>query len=201
MNIGPTRGSFPKAEHAESADHRRHRYEAWIITTHQAALAIDAARDESDTRHLDPEHDAVMAQPNRSSASRPSQALSVRARCWQCVAGDADDGGTKRIKNCASQRCALWSVRPYQDDAAKIVRRSRRDIRLLDSGIHPQDHGAKALAHPGNRPMAVRGYCHQCMGGRPDTTTMREVAACRVANCALWPARPGAQKKTPGSGL
>ena len=201
MIIGSTRGSFPKVPHKEAPQDKRRRYEEWLIATRKAALATDAARAEGpQTSHLDPEYDAVMAQPNHGKATRPSKTLSVRARCWQCVSGDDDDGGTTRIKECVSQGCALWSVRPYQEEDSKVPRRSRAVIKISEAGVHRLDHGAKALAAPGNRSLAVRGYCHQCAGGTPDISTMRDVADCRVAHCALWVVRPGAGEDDPDDG-
>ena len=107
MIVGTTRGSFPIVR-GEAPAAKRTRWERWLIETHDAAVA-----DSVEDRHLDPEYDAVMAQPEHGSAIRPSQALAIRARCWQCVSGDDDEGGTVRIANCATPRCPLWSVRPY----------------------------------------------------------------------------------------
>lgn len=190
------RTSFPKV-HGEAPEAKRLRYEDWVVQTHHAAIDAQYAQTgKVDASHTDPEYAAVMYQPGRTPAvSRPSKSLAVAARCWQCVGGDDDEAdavqGWSRVTNCAAKHCALWSVRPYQAADVKMPAVRRTDIVLKDSGVHPLDHGAKAVAHPGNRSLAVKGYCHQCCGGRPEMAVMREVALCRVGNCALWRVRPG----------
>lgn len=196
MIIGTTRGRFPRGPHNETPEAKRLRYEKWLIETRNAAL-VAIAETTGREQHLDPEYDAVMRQPGRTEGvSRPSVKQAIRARCWQCEAGDGDEGGTARIGDCAATDCALWSVRPYQGDA-KVARLKRIDVDL--SGLHRNDHAGKALANPGNMRMAVRGYCQQCAGGQVDVLTQREVHNCLVAHCALWRVRAGA--KQIGSGI
>ena len=194
MNIGMHRGNFPKSREPESALEERERYERWIVETHHSIIA-DAKRRAADderwleTRHIDPEYDAVMLQPEyKPDASHPSKKAAIRARCWQCQAGDTDEGGTQRIKTCSSTDCALWSVRPYQEGPRPQV-----SVPVPASVF---DHGAKALANPGNRAAAVKGFCHQCCGGQPDKLTMREVYSCAIGQCAMWRVRPGASRRS-----
>jgi hypothetical protein len=190
------RGSFPKGEPGPTPQARRAGYERWVIDTHAAQIAAQREREgKEDASHMDPEYAAVMAQPNHDATmTRPSKAAAVAARCWQCVAGEdseADEAqGWSRVTQCKTTACALWSVRPHQPAGEKVVRVRREDIKLKAQRIHPLDHGAKAVANPGNRPMAIKGYCHQCCGGRPNVSTMDEVSGCRVAQCALWVVRP-----------
>ncbi|MBK1683401.1 hypothetical protein [Rhodoferax fermentans] len=198
MIVGQHRGNFPKGIAGEPAQAKRLRYEDWLIATRErlltgAEFAAQLGGATEDRKHLDPEFDAVMYQPGRTAAvTRPSKTLAIRARCWQCVSGDDDDGGTTRIAVCSSTGCALHSVRPYQPEGARVKRLPRADADVSGAGLHRLDHGAKAVANPGNIGLAVRGYCHQCCGGRSDVGTMREAQGCAVANCGLWRVRPGA---------
>lgn len=199
MIIGATRSRFPRGLPSEAPEARRMRWEEWLIETRKQALAAPwKAHEEKDGQHLDPEYDAVMYQPGRTDGvSRPSVKLAVRSRCWQCVAGDSDEGGTVRIAECKERGCALWSVRPYQG-TARVPRLKRADAKL--EGISRNDHAGKALANPGNLRMAVRGYCQQCCGGQPDVLTMRDVKTCTTVICGLWRVRPGANSKNQQSG-
>lgn len=208
MIIGQHRGSFPHGEIGEPAETKRQRYERWVIDTRERitqelSQQIEVLGDDdaaARNKHLDPEWDAVMAQPahrlDARPTARPSRKMSIRARCWQCVSGDDDEGGTRRIHDCTSRGCPLWSVRPYQPEGARVPRVARAAIKLADIPLHRQDHAGKALTHPGNATLAIKGYCHLCGGGRADSTSMREVTACPAASCALWMVRPGAEPET-----
>lgn len=191
MNIGMYRGKFPtKCEKPETGLQKRERYERWIVETHHSIIREEKKRaaDEErwlETRHIDPEYDAIMLQPQyKANASHPSKKAAIRARCWQCQAGDTDEGGTQRIKQCDNMDCALWSVRPYQEGPLPQQE--------VPDPVSVLDHAGKALANPGNRTAAVKGYCHQCCGGMPDKLTIREVRACTIGHCGLWRVRPGA---------
>jgi len=175
--MNPDRGSFPKATEPETPDQKRARFEAWIIDTHTPTA-------------IDPLYDAVMEQPNHAvrakpedMPTRPSIKFSVRARCWECVAGDDDSGGVARIAECGTRTCALWSVRPYK----------QKDEPLPEpyaGKVEKGDFALIALQRPGQRGPAVRGYCHSCCGGKREVNTTRAVSDCPVSTCSLWLVRP-----------
>jgi hypothetical protein len=215
--IHEIRGSFAKGDPGETPLAKRARYERWLIDTRaEAEAALRAQRvpgtrgvdvdaeveEEAEIKQrsratIDPEYNAVMAQPNHSNASRPSEILSIKARCWQCVAGDTDDGGTGRITNCANSECSLWSVRPYQDKGSRVARLHSKDADRAPAGVHPYDFSAKARLNPGNIKLAVRGYCLECQGGQTSLETIQQIKECGVSTCALWMVRQGAPKIGP----
>lgn len=168
--MNPNRGSFPKVAHPETLEEKRARYEQWLIATKVAGV-------------VDPELDAVLAQSNRTGGRRSSLKDAVRARCWQCVGGDEDEGGSVRIRECASSDCSLWSVRPYKmkDEPLPAPR---------EGEISEGDHYGRAMASPGVRAIAIRAYCYQCQGGQRETNTMRMVTDCPAVTCATWFVRP-----------
>ncbi|MBH2010282.1 MAG: hypothetical protein I8H71_11325 [Xanthomonadaceae bacterium] len=183
MTTQQLRGSFPKGPADETPEQKRLRYEQWVIETHTQAQG-----DRSRLRTPDPEYDAIKAQslhwgkPGANSKTA-SRVLSIRARCWQCV-GSEDEGALQRISQCPSTSCALWSVRPHQDAQGKTPNLPTSEVDK--SGIKNFDHLGKALANPGNRIMAVKGYCHECKGGGLDHKTRQAVWSCADAACALW---------------
>lgn len=164
--FGAFRGPFPKGERGEDACAKRARYETWIMQTHAAAIAERAASAES----LDPEFDAVMHQPNNTPGKVFGLRTAVRARCFQCVAGDTDEGWIARIRDCKASDCSLHRVRPYQ--AAE--------------GDGDGD-GGDGKRRKLSRRQPINDYCRACMGG---VTKFTEVEGCRTANCALWACRP-----------
>lgn len=184
MPIGTTRGSFPKGPPGESGQQRRTRYEGWLQTTRDKAIASREATE----LDLDPEHDAVMAQPPHGSYTRPSQKLAIRARCWQCVSGDDDAAGQRRIAECTLRKCPLWSVRPYMPKVTEDKPPLPPAIDMKD--VRRGDFAARAVAQPGSRALSIKGYCFDCMGGVKEVNTSRRIAACNVGHCALWAVRP-----------
>lgn len=177
--MNPDRGSFPKAPHPETPAEKRARYEAWVCGTHRE-------------RMVDPEYDAVMAQPGRSDFMHPNLKLAIRARCWQCSAGDDDAGGVDRIRTCQVVKCPIWSVRPYQPEGAPAPAPA-----IAVSEVRRGDFAAAAVAKPGSRRRAITGYCFQCSGGVRQTNTMAAVQNCASSHCALWTVRPQLPDTTP----
>lgn len=186
MTTQPIRGSFPKGSAHETPEQTRLRYEEWVIQTHAALPPLKPGH----KRPLDPEYDAIKAQSSHwgkphAGAKTGSKILSIRARCWQCVGGEDDPKGQQAITNCTTRNCALWSVRPFQEAQSKVPNLPTSEVDK--SGIKNFDHLRKALANPGNRVMAVKGYCHECKGGGLDHRTRWAVWSCADAACALWP--------------
>jgi hypothetical protein len=179
------RGDFPKGPADETADNKRLRYERWIIETHDQALARLKV-----TRFADPEREAILAQSYRwgrinEYTKTGSKILAVKARCWQCVGSEDDDATNKAtIAQCSARNCALWSVRPFQPAEDKIPTLPIKEV--VRAGFKKFDFLAKALAHPGNRTQAIKGYCHECKGGESSRKTRYAVVDCADANCALW---------------
>lgn len=171
------RGSFPKAKTPETTEQKRTRYEQWVLATRIPAC-VDPIADAIDTV---PHVAAAIGKPT----TRASNMLSIRARCWQCVAGDSDAGGTGRIADCASRDCALWSVRPYKTKDEPLP--APVPVTAADGF---GNHQANALARPGARGYAIKGYCFSCCGGKRETSTMKAVANCPAVTCALWSVRP-----------
>jgi hypothetical protein len=180
------RDDFPKGPAGEVPAARRERFVLWLKTTHDEATA--AYRDTGINLNI--------TDPQLKAAQHPIKTNCIEAKCWTCVHGDDPQADPERqgwplVTHCRTTRCELHSVRPNQPKGAKVPRLKRSDVSL--EGLHPQDHAAKALANPGNRKLAIRGFCFSCCGGHPGATTMREVAACTVVVCPLWPIRPGAE--------
>jgi hypothetical protein len=50
----------------------------------------------------------------RAFAGKASPRQAIKARCLQCSNYQRDE-----IKHCTVEGCALWTYRPYQDDAAE----------------------------------------------------------------------------------
>lgn len=184
------RGDFPKGHAGEPVHAKRQRFVGWLKQTHD-----EATREYKDTgieRHI--------TDPEWKAAQHPIKTSCIEAKCWTCVHGadpdaDPDRQGWALVTHCSTVSCEFHSVRPYQPKGAKVPRLRRSDVSL--EGLHPQDHSAKALANPGNRKLAIRGFCYSCCGGHPGATTMREVAACTVVVCPIWPIRPGAKVDEP----
>ncbi len=179
------RGDFPKGPADESAADKRLRYEQWVIETHAALPPLKPGH----RRILDPEFDAIMAQSYRwddinNFPKTGSKILAIKARCWQCVGEDDEASNIASIAQCTARNCALWSVRPFQPKEDKIPNLPIKEV--VRVGFKKLDFLAKALAHPGSRPQAIKGYCHVCKGGESSHNTRRAVFDCADANCALW---------------
>lgn len=168
----PPRGSFPAGPQGETTAHRRERYEAWVLSTHSRVPDYEV----QSIRFYRGRTKSVSAGPGSSLQkevpAQPSRRLCVASRCWQCVAGDDDANGQDRIAQCASKRCALWPVRPYQ-----TVEAGRLDYKT-----------------------AVPAYCRDCMGVAAGGS-LAAVKDCTVVNCAVFPARPGAQRAAMGQAV
>lgn len=155
--MNPNRGSFPRSPTPETPDDKRLRFEDWMINT--------AAGDTPD-----PELAAILAQPNRDPAvTSHSLERIVRARCWQCVAGNDDDGARERIEQCGVSTCSLHPIRPYRTATEEAA----------------AEAGAKM-----HRRKRVHAHCRDCQGGDRTPHVTRAATACTVVSCALWPARP-----------
>lgn len=179
------RGDFPKGPADESAADKRLRYEQWIIETHDEALKRLKV-----TRFTDPEYDSIKAtnrqwSPQLGDYITSSKIKDIKARCWQCVGIEDDDAVNKAaIAQCSARNCALWSVRPFQPAEEKIAYLRSDEVKKRD--FDDLDHLAKALANPGNRTQAIKGYCHECKGGGLTYKARQAVYDCADANCALW---------------
>lgn len=152
--MNPNRGSFPKSPTPETPDAKRLRFEEWMIAT--AAGGVP-----------DPELAAILAQPGRDPERQlVDYVYIVRARCWQCVAGNDDDGARERIEQCGVTTCSLHPVRPYRPEAEMTGARLSR------------------------RPRCVQ-HCRDCQGGsKGGPVVARAITACSVVSCAIWPVRP-----------
>lgn len=205
MIVGQHRGSFPKGAAGETAQAARLRFEAWVRKTHDDIIAADdgsdvggdgdnAGAEQAEGRHLDPVWRAVVAHPRYSAVSRASKKAAIAARCWECLGCDDDShspAGKERIKACGAVACELHSVRPYQPDGSVVpLVPLTQTVAKVDTGR--TNHHAKALANPGSRALAVKGYCHSCCGGVHEVNTMQLVRDCTTASCALFEVRPGA---------
>lgn len=162
--FGAYRGPLPKGQQGEDPAAKRARYETWIMQTHSTAIAERAVTADS----IDPEFDAVMHQPNNTPGKVFGLRMAVRARCFQCVAGDTDEGWIARIRDCKADDCSLHRVRPYQAAAG-------------------DGDGGDGKRRKLSRRPPINDYCRACMGG---VTKFTEVEGCRTANCALWACRP-----------
>jgi hypothetical protein len=154
-----SRGTFPLM-HGESINERRTRYEAWLIATREG-------------QNTDPELAAVLSQPNHDPTGATvnfSLVKSIRARCWQCVAGSADAGGIERIRGCGVRKCELWGLRPYQPSTAE------------QPGTEPAERLSKRRC--------INQYCRGCMGNGRDANVAQAVHNCSAPTCALFPVRP-----------
>jgi hypothetical protein len=188
MTTNHIRGDFPAGPAGETPEQKRLRYEEWIIRTHDALPPLKPGH----KRPADPEYDAVKAQADHwGKPTRTIKTFSkikiIRARCWQCVGGADDHKASASIANCTAQTCALWSVRPFQDADSQIPHLPTPNV--IKSGHHNLDHIGKALANPGNRSMAIKGYCHTCKGGGLDHKTQWAVWSCEAVDCAIWPVK------------
>lgn len=201
MIVGQFRGSFPHGPAGEAAQAKRLRYEAWLIGAHADIIAaqgqddaLEAEGDDADgqKRHLDPLYRAAVAHPRHSAVSRASKKAAIAARCWECLGCDDDfhaPAGKERIKACASVACELHSVRPYQPEGTIVPLVPMTQVAV--NALRADDHRAKAMANPGSRALAIKGYCHSCCGGVREVNTMRLVRDCAAATCALFEVRPG----------
>lgn len=50
----------------------------------------------------------------RAERNPASLRLAINAHCYECQGGGGDPGVVQRIRECASARCTLHAVRPYQ---------------------------------------------------------------------------------------
>ena len=58
----------------------------------------------------------VRKTPTERASARPtSLRLAVTAKCWECQGEDSDPGVRARVRDCASPRCPLYPVRPWQN--------------------------------------------------------------------------------------
>lgn len=57
----------------------------------------------------------VRRTPTERAQRRPtSLRLAITAKCWECQGEDSDPGVRARVRDCASPRCPLYPVRPWQ---------------------------------------------------------------------------------------
>lgn len=169
-NSKPPRGSFPKGPDGETAEKRRERYELWVTSTHSRqpdleAQSINFYRGRSKTVPT-----GLGAKGRKTIPATPSRKLCAASRCWQCEHGNDDPNGHVRIANCSVTKCGLWPVRPYQDLASDITRRTA---------------GRQSYA------AAIREHCMQCSGGKTS-----EVQLCESVTCALFKVRAGRRPST-----
>ena len=139
---------------------------------------------------------------SKGGASRP---LAIAARCWQCQ-GDDDAGTASRIKHCASEACALHPHRPYQEGSYRdnlAARKAQAPAAPQGVTLSPTE---RARFDPISRPLAVKAYCYDCMGGQPagqrnpNGNVRRMVAECPAISCALWDVRPWQGAENPAEG-
>lgn len=141
--------------------------------------------------------DAIVAKARQNPTSKR---LAINARCAQCECGEADAGWRSRIKQCATNNCALRLFRPYQDKD-----RSKADMQeaITQAANAPAADGfdpvRKAQEKPDSRSLAIRAYCWTCMGGGKMPNVQRAIGTCNVSSCALHHARPYQSLKNDGS--
>ena len=62
-------------------------------------------------------HTVVLDPIAKHFANPKSKTMAIRAKCFDCVGGDADLNPRGRIGNCPVVKCPLHTVRPYQHKA------------------------------------------------------------------------------------
>ena len=170
--MNPNRGSFPKVAHPETLSEQRMRFEQWLIDTRDLGDPPCEKYPNGREAEPDPRLAAVLRQPNHDSKlARPSYEYAVRARCWECVAGDDDVGARDRIAECAVTSCRLWPARPYKK---------------TDEAARDGDANGKPKKVMVDRREPIRQYCRECQGGESQPYVSRAVASCNIPQCALW---------------
>ena len=57
----------------------------------------------------------------KASRNPNSLSLAIKAKCWDCQAGDDDPHPRWRIGNCTAPDCPLYPHRPYRDQQGKTT--------------------------------------------------------------------------------
>jgi hypothetical protein len=53
----------------------------------------------------------------KAAANPRNRKLAIAAKCWDCIGAGADPNPRGAIRECPSENCPLWPVRPYQRKA------------------------------------------------------------------------------------
>lgn len=140
--------------------------------------------------------DGINPEGKLAASNSKSKALALAARCWQCVGGNDDSKPVDRIRNCLISQCAIFPHRPYQEGSYTANLAARKDNAPTippNTVVSPIE---RALANPASRPLAIRAYCYDCMGGQPkgcansNGNVRQFIGECRSTQCALWDVRP-----------
>lgn len=163
-----------------------------------AGLVFQAAAAQKDRadwlKEVTAEHAPGEINPWVAVEKRPkSRPAAIRAECWSCAGGDGDGGATGKIKACAMTGCALWLLRPYQDQTDRKAERGTAKERAASTETEAGkvlDPVARLQTMPWSNALAVRAYCWQCQGAGKNQNSRRDVAECSVIKCGLWDIRP-----------
>lgn len=102
----------------------------WLLRPYQDAAGRKADRAAAKAGAACPEAGKVLDPVDRLKTKPWSNALAVRAYCWQCQ-GEGKNQNTRRdVAECSAAKCGLWDVRPWQ--AGKAAETEAKNLAETD---------------------------------------------------------------------